>query len=119
MDEITLEQTEEFHRFLQGEVPECMSVEDPPRLSSEVAYSVIWYLQEHLGVIPSKYERCKDCGSIYDSWSEGASIYCDQYCENCVGSHYPDDEDWEYGICDGCPHPCDLSTQIVREEAEG
>ena len=55
-----------------------------PRLSSRMAFKIIWYLQEVMGVIPDHYERCITCGCLYDSWSEG---HYDErnghHCDNC------------------------------------
>lgn len=63
--EISLEDADHFYRFLQGEGarPDDRHV---PRLSSRVAFSVIYILQEFLRVMPDTFERCKTCGDLFD-----------------------------------------------------
>ena len=99
---VTLEQTQELHRFLQGENPEGILVK-PLKLDTETAFRVIWYLQERLGIIPDDYEMCSQCGKIYDSSYGGCRIYCKNYCGWCDSFAWPDIEGWEYGSCEGCP----------------
>jgi hypothetical protein len=87
MEEITLEQVEELFRFLQGEKIEGVIItsEVMPKLTSDQAWSVIWLLQEHLGALPDNYERCDECGEIYDAYCTGTNN--DEtgatWCENC------------------------------------
>ncbi|MCG3207266.1 MAG: hypothetical protein FOGNACKC_00866 [Anaerolineae bacterium] len=72
---ITTEQIQEFMDMLTGgEVPEGMQMEDQPELSYKQAFSVIWYLQEHLRVLPDKFEMCDVCNTIFDNDSEGYII---------------------------------------------
>jgi hypothetical protein len=53
----------------------------PPHLSGQMAFRIIYYLQEIMEVIPDKFERCVSCGRIYNSEEEGSSkkLHCD-YC---------------------------------------
>lgn len=75
MKELTLEQVEEFLLMLQGEeVPDGMNMPEQPKLSRQAAWNVVWYLQEHLGVIPSQYEMCCVCDGLFDSYREGHII---------------------------------------------
>ena len=97
-----LEKVQEFYDFLKGEVPDTTHC-DPPKLDSDMAFTIIWFLQEHCGAIPDTFEVCEECDFIYDSSQEGTRIYCKNYCDNCADSHYPEDEDFEYGSCDECP----------------
>lgn len=78
-DHITQEQVEQFYRFLQGEVPECLQMKRPPHLSGQMAFRIIYYLQEVMHIIPDNYERCSTCGCIYDSEEEGSmnALHCD------------------------------------------
>ena len=82
-----LEWMDEFYKFLQGKVPEEISIGrgHQPKLSEKKANTIIWYLQEHLRILPDNTERCDTCGSLYDSWSEG--IYWEtkgkHYCGGC------------------------------------
>ena len=80
-EKITIEQVEEFYTFLQGKVPECLHMKRPPHLTGQMAFKIIYYLQEVLHIIPDKYERCKSCKDIYDIESEGNSTHCES-CRN-------------------------------------
>ena len=61
----------EFYDFLTGkQLPEGVHCE-MPELSAELAYSVIWFLQEITGVLPTNIEQCCRCKHLYDSDSEG------------------------------------------------
>jgi hypothetical protein len=71
-DEITTEQVQELMDMLTGEgLPEGMIMSNQPKLNTGSAFSIIWFLQEHLGVIPDNFEKCSVCNRIYDSYSEG------------------------------------------------
>lgn len=56
-------------------------------LSSKKAYSVIYFLQEHLPVFPGHIEQCSNCGELYDTYSQGhhsemtGKFYCSESCE--------------------------------------
>ena len=82
-DKITLEQTEELYKFLQGEVPEGIHIKHPTKLSERKAFTIIWFLQEHLRLIPDDYERCCSCGSLYDTGCGGGIKRNRCYCEGC------------------------------------
>ena len=69
----TLSEVKEFYEFFSE------------KIGQEQTYQIIHYLQEHLGVIPSHYERCDECGELYDSEESGYYIersgsFC---CEDC------------------------------------
>lgn len=75
LDDISLEKVQEFYEWLQGKsCPERLHFVNKLNLSEGDAFKVIYYLQEHLGIISDKYERCAKCGCIYDSNEEGAYI---------------------------------------------
>lgn len=75
LEKITLEQVQEFHSWLQGNsCPDDVEFIQSPKLTPEEAFSVIYYLQEKLEVLPDKYEICRECKDIYDSESEGTHI---------------------------------------------
>jgi len=78
MNKITLEQVRELHQFLQGVVPKEVQLANPPKLTPEKAFDVIWFLQEHLGVLPDNFEMCQVCHEIFDQHSEGW-VLDDQY----------------------------------------
>ena len=50
-------------------------------VDEQKAFEVIWYLQERMKLIPSKYEICQSCGCIYNSdiegyWDEQEGGFC-------------------------------------------
>ena len=84
VQEIRLEHVQELYEFLQGKLPDCISMKPRPKLSQRRAFQVIWFLQERLGLIPDNYDRCVGCGVIYDSNSEGDRINYKNYCGDCL-----------------------------------
>lgn len=75
-EKISIEQVEELYKWLQNKkTPEGIKIGEgnQPNLSDKQAFTVIWFLQEHLGVIPENYEKCQNCGDLYDTWVEGFS----------------------------------------------
>lgn len=97
---ISLEQVEVLYRFLQGECPEPFCIEAMPNLSPEQAFSVIYYLQEGLHILPDKYEQCRvpGCNALFDSEQDGCLA---GYCDSC-GCQHPEGYDPESEDCDGC-----------------
>ena len=71
----SLELLNEFFMFLQGECPNAISVREMPKLNSQQAFSVIYYLQEHLPVFPDTIEKCDRCGELFDLFYSGT--HCD------------------------------------------
>lgn len=67
-----------------------------PALSIDEAFTVVYVLQEHYGLIPDIYEQCYRCKEIYNSEEEGF--------------HY---EDPGINICDTC---CEII--FYRESSE-
>jgi hypothetical protein len=104
-DEIWLEKTNELYHFLTGsEIPYGISTESP-KLDGEKAFEIIWFLQEVTRIIPSRIERCDDCGDLYNSDSEGTYISEEEeaetpedmykhFCGDCEYHHvrYPEEE---------------------------
>jgi hypothetical protein len=82
---VTIERVEELFSFLQGQAVEGITCKPMPRLSGRAAFSVIYFLQEHMDLLPDHFERCVRCGALFDTESEG------RYVEK-TGRHY----------CDGC-----------------
>jgi len=73
-----------LYEYLQGKLPKgvkCFA----PKLSKKNAFSVIWFLQECIDCLPSKYECCSSCGEIYNSESEGhhSELNGRSYCGSC------------------------------------
>lgn len=83
-----IEWVREFYEFLQGNEPETIKSKQPLKLNKNEAFSVIWYLQEHFSIFPDTFEKCDNCGEIFDDASEG--FYSEQgneigqfFCGNC------------------------------------
>lgn len=107
IDTIPFEDIEKLYQFLQGDVPPELTLDHPPKLTSEEAFSIIYYLQEIMGLLPDRYDRCRECGDLYDSYTEGTTIDVDSE----PMTHEDDDgnevtREWaesEYGnYCDSC-----------------
>ena len=115
---ITLDQVNELYAMLTGVgLPLDYTIKELPMLSADVAFSVIWFLQERLRVIPDHYELCDGCKEIYDSNNGGAyeqvvsntenervvfTITSAHYCECC------DQGPW----CDDCGVLCDENVPL-------
>ena len=98
------EQVQQFYDFLQGYLhgeAADISWDSPPKLDGETAFSIIYYLQEVMYIIPDKFECCKKCGDIFDSENNGCSA---MYCDGC------------------CPYstdiPCDECPDLKESEGE-
>lgn len=75
LEKITLEQVQEFHSWLQGKsYPNGIEFAHSLKLTPGEAFSVIYYLQEELGILPDNYEMCQECKDIYDGYNEGTYI---------------------------------------------
>jgi len=81
-----LELVTEFYDFLQGRNPEGILTKGM-KLSKNKAFTIIWFLQEHLSVFPDHIEKCSKCGDLYDSHScgfhseaKGGVFYCGACC---------------------------------------
>ena len=72
---------EEFRNFLTGVIPDGIRMKHPPNLSDQQAGSVIWYLQEHMRVLPDNIEQCSFCHDLYNAWATG-------YYSEKLGKHY-------------------------------
>ncbi len=76
----------EFKEFLMGTSPNEISIArgHHPKLSHKKAMTIIWYLQEHLSILPDTYEECANCGRIFNSEREG--IYWETKGKHWCGS---------------------------------
>lgn len=72
----------------KSEVPEGFTIAAMPKLSPDQAFSLIYYLQEVMKIIPDKYEKCwtAGCNNLYDSESE---VCIAMLCEACYESRCP------------------------------
>lgn len=71
---LTIEQTQKLFDMLQGGKLDGMTLAEQPKLSAEAAFSVIYYLQEKLRIIPDHYEMCPICNELYDNWAQGITV---------------------------------------------
>lgn len=86
-NKITLERVQELFDFLcDGTNPEGVFVKRPPKLGARKAETIIWFLQEHMDILPDNFEMCVTCSRMYDSHSEGdhdeKTGRC--HCGNCM-----------------------------------
>ena len=80
-DKPTLAQVQEFFDMMTGQsLPDGVTMANQPMLSSKQAFSVIWFLQEYLRILPDNIEMCFNCGCLYDTNHDGQPI---------------DDESWD------------------------
>ena len=94
-----LDKVDELYRYLKGEgLPE--GVECPtPKLSPEMAFHVIRFLQEITNCLPDYIERCNGCGELYDSERSGYYLD-DQYADKKTGKTLA--KKYWGSWCDGC-----------------
>ena len=61
-------------------------LQEKERLNKTKAFRIIYYLQEHLPILPDHIEKCDRCGDLYDSDSEGyhSEKRGKFYCGNCT-----------------------------------
>lgn len=84
---LDLEWIEEFYRFLQGAIPESVSIapHNRPKMTKKQAFTVIWYLQEHFPLLPDNIEQCFECKELFDTHCSG--LYWEtkgrHYCDGC------------------------------------
>lgn len=91
-----IEKMKEFFEFLQGDCPDNLSFRRgyQPKFSHKKAFSIIYYLQEHLPIFPDSIEKCCICNELFDTRSEG--LYWESkgkhYCGCCCDA-VPDNYD--------------------------
>jgi hypothetical protein len=96
--EPSFEDVTKFFEWLQGKKLDNFNLEFQPQLTPEQAFTIIYVMQEGLGVLPDNIEMCCQCKELYDSNSEGSAIDEDtltederhfdeadfgNYCESC------------------------------------
>ena len=90
---------DEFYKFLKGEeLPEGMTIKQP-KLSLELAFNVIYFLQEHLRVLPDNIEQCNGCKELFDTEYSGCQLddnYINMNTSKTIAKKYQGN--W----CDGC-----------------
>lgn len=66
---------QKFYEFLQGKFhPENITSKDVPNLSKDQAWHVLYCMQEYFGIFDDRFERCRECDTIFDSDEEGTVI---------------------------------------------
>jgi hypothetical protein len=67
-----MKQVEELMNMLTGkQLLGGMVMNRQPCLSQRSAFSVVWFLQENLHIIPDRYERCAVCEELFDAENDG------------------------------------------------
>lgn len=61
-----LKTVEEMMEFLQGETPEGFRLANQPELDEDNAFTVIYVLQEKFELITDNFDRCENCGSVFN-----------------------------------------------------
>lgn len=85
-----IEDCDELMDMLTGkDLPEGMAMRHQPSLSRQQGFSVIWFLQEHMHLLPDNIEMCSVCEELFDHSCEGFII---------DGTDTPDDWQKERGI---------------------
>lgn len=80
--DIGLEDVQAFFAMLMGgELPDGMALVEQPQLSAKAAFGVIYYLQEHLRIIPDTFEMCAECENLMSS-DEGWTVDADGWYDH-------------------------------------
>lgn len=70
-EKINTKQVQDLYNFLQGEKNHKLLLRKNPKLSKNGSFSIIYYLQEVMNIIPDSFEVCDRCGDIFDCSNEG------------------------------------------------
>lgn len=86
-----LDKVTEFYDFLQGKIPENISLGrgHNPKLNKKKSFAIIWYLQEHFSILPDNINQCSICQDLYNSDSTGhySEKQGKHYCGSCDSYH--------------------------------
>ena len=92
-----LQWVNEFYDFLRGQYPENIQFSKGSgiKLSSNKAFSIIYYLQEHFPLLPDYIEQCSQCKLLYNQNSSGYHSELTQkfYCDACFPPFLDERED--------------------------
>ena len=87
-NQTNLEKTQELYDFLQGNIPENIRTDNPPTLTADQAWTVIWFLGNQYWQVPDCIEKCDVCGTLYHTWEEGECMDYDKppffFCGSCM-----------------------------------
>ncbi|MDR1902068.1 MAG: hypothetical protein LBQ88_07305 [Treponema sp.] len=120
-----IENVSELYNYLQGKQRPSGFGEGllMPQLSEDMAWEIIYVLQEGLRIIPDHIERCDNCGTLYNTDSGGryseleGKCYCEccldrsevTFCGICGTDVWKDksyDEDSGDYLCEECKRKC-------------
>ena len=94
-NEKDLEMTRELFEFLQGRLPEGVTVarKHRPKLTADQAWTVIWHLGNLYWQVTDHVERCDVCGELYNTWNAGRTLDFGKspysFCDSCMdGEEY-------------------------------
>ncbi len=83
-----IEEFEELMDMLMGkDLPDEITMQHQPQLSPKEAFSVIWFLQEHMNILPDNVEQCGICDGLFDS-----------HCGGFIVDGTADPDDWHRSI---------------------
>ena len=61
-----------------------------PKLTSDQAWTVVWYLGSQCWQVTDRVERCEVCGCLYHTWQGGGCLDYGKspynFCEDCLSS---------------------------------
>ena len=94
-----LELIKDLYTFLQGVTPTELSLKKcyQPKLSHRKAFTIIYYLQEVLPLLPDFIEPCHHCGVLFNTeeeglyWESKGNHYCGT-CEYLVPPNYDNNQ---------------------------
>lgn len=106
MKKISEEKIQNLYAMLQGDLlDKGVTIDTMPNLTASQAFSVIWYLQEQMRILPDCYEMCVECHRLMnteegmyssngdDEISQAHEFPTDgHYCEFCSIKYYDDDK---------------------------
>ena len=96
-DDTMLEQVQSLMDMLTGEPidEKIMHLAHQPKLTRKEAFSMVYYLQEEMHLIPDRFEMCSKCEVLYDSFNEGGTLQGSNanLCNSCAS---------DYSYCVGC-----------------
>lgn len=102
--DITLEQVESFVQMLTGGDTGDIKLSAQPKLTRKQAFSVVWWLQEEMHVLPDRFEMCDTCDELLDSECEHWFMRKGDNAGLC------DDCSRGYDLCESCQELVALGT---------
>lgn len=82
----------ELYDYLQNKpLPEDTGIKGQSgiKLNESQSFRVIWFLQEHLRILPDNIEQCDVCNELYDAHKSGLYIEepynaSNHFCDGCA-----------------------------------